>query len=141
MELSDERIELRPWREHARAFVRGEVGLGEQQFAVCEHGAVRGAIGMNVYGGGIGRIGYWCAPEARRRGITTSALRQLSRHALGMLGLERLELIADPDNHASQRVAERVGFRREGVLRSHREQPDGQRRDSILFSLLPGELL
>jgi RimJ/RimL family protein N-acetyltransferase len=33
-----------------------------------------------------------------------------------------------------------VGFRREGMLRSHLLQPDGRRRDSVMFSLLPGEL-
>jgi RimJ/RimL family protein N-acetyltransferase len=34
-----------------------------------------------------------------------------------------------------------VGFQREGVLRSHLQHPDGRRRDSVLFSLLPGELV
>jgi hypothetical protein len=38
------------------------------------------------------------------------------------------------------RVAEKVGFTREGVLRSHLLHPDGRRRDSVMFSLLPGEL-
>jgi RimJ/RimL family protein N-acetyltransferase len=56
------------------------------------------------------------------------------------LGLGRVQLTADPDNLASQRVAEKVGFRREGVLRSHLRHPDGRRRDSVMFSLLPGEL-
>jgi RimJ/RimL family protein N-acetyltransferase len=44
------------------------------------------------------------------------------------------------DNVASQRVAEKVGFRREGVLRSQLLHPDGRLRDSVMFSLLPGEL-
>jgi RimJ/RimL family protein N-acetyltransferase len=52
----------------------------------------------------------------------------------------RAELIADPDNVASQRVAEKVGYRREGVLRSSLDHPDGRRSDSVMFSLLPGEL-
>ncbi len=56
------------------------------------------------------------------------------------LALQRLELITDPENHASQRVAAKVGFQREGVLRSHLPHPDGRRRDSVMFSLLPGEL-
>jgi RimJ/RimL family protein N-acetyltransferase len=51
-----------------------------------------------------------------------------------------MELITDPDNAASQRVAEKAGFTREGVLRSHLLHPDGRRRDSVMFSLLPGEL-
>jgi RimJ/RimL family protein N-acetyltransferase len=57
------------------------------------------------------------------------------------LQVDRLELLTDPDNAASQRVAEKVGFRREGVLRSHVSHPDGRRRDSVIFSLLPGELV
>lgn len=88
-----------------------------------------------------GHVGYWCAAEARGRGVATRALRLLSRYGFEELGLQRLELITDPDNLASQRVAEKVGYRREGVLRSHLDHPDGRRRDSVMFSLLPGELV
>jgi RimJ/RimL family protein N-acetyltransferase len=133
----------RPYtREHARAFVTGEVELGPHNLAVTERGdVVVGAIGMRVNDQlRTGHIGYWCAAGARGRGVTTRALRLLSRYALDELKLERLELITDPDNLASQRVAEKVGFRREGVLRSHLVHPDGRRRDSVMFSLLPGEL-
>jgi RimJ/RimL family protein N-acetyltransferase len=72
--------------------------------------------------------------------VTTVALRLLCQYTLEELKIERLELITDPDNRASQRVAEKVGFRPEGVLRSHVPHPDGRRRDSLMFSLLPGEL-
>ena len=60
--------------------------------------------------------------------------------ALEELGLQRIDLITDPDNVASQRVAEKVGFQREGVMRAHLRHPDGRIRDSVMFSLLPGEL-
>jgi len=133
----------RPYTEDdARAFVRGEApGLGQHHFAVTAAGQVVGSIGMKVNESHSGHIGYWCSPEARGRGVTTRALRLLCKHALTDLELERLELITDPDNVASQRVAEKVGFRREGVLRSHLPHPDGRRRDSVMFSLLPGELV
>ena len=78
--------------------------------------------------------------SARGQGICTRALRLLSRHALEELELQRLDLVTDPDNLASQRVAEKVGFQREGVLRAHLRHPDGRIRDSVMFSLLPGEL-
>lgn len=124
----------------ARAFVEGEVpGIGAQQFAIIEDGRVVGSIGMDVNNSGTGHIGYWCAREARGRGVTTRALRLLCKHAFDDLRLERLELITDPENHASQRVAEKVGFEREGVLRSHLTHPDGRRCDSVMFSLLPGD--
>jgi RimJ/RimL family protein N-acetyltransferase len=170
MELQDGDIKLRPWtlddvpaivaacndaeihhwipavpspytEEDARAFIQGEVpGIGAQQFAIAEAGRVVGSIGMGVNNSRTGHIGYWCASGARGRGVTTRALRILCKHGFEDLRLERLELITDPDNLASQRVAEKVGFQREGVLRSHLTHPDGRRRDSVMFSLLPGEL-
>jgi RimJ/RimL family protein N-acetyltransferase len=171
MDLRDREIDLRPWtiddvpalvdacndpeirhwipmiprpytEQDARAFIRGEVTGDQHQFAITENGRVVGSIGLSVnQTSRNGHIGYWCASAARGRGVTTRALRLLSRHALEELKLERLELITDPDNRASQRVAEKVGFQREGVLRSHLLHPDGRRRDSVMFSLLPGELV
>ncbi len=129
----------RPYTEEdARTFVLAD-DLGHQ-FAITESVTLAGSIGMRVNQFRVGHIGYWCAPEARARGITTRALRLVSRWGLEELGLGRVELITDPDNTASQRVAEKVGFRREGILRSHLLHPDGRRRDSVMFSLLPGEL-
>lgn len=84
-------------------------------------------------------IGYWLAPEARGRGAATHAVRLLARWAFAELGLARLELTCSPGNEASQRVAERCGFTREGLLRSH-VPFQGTRRDSVIYSLLPGEL-
>jgi RimJ/RimL family protein N-acetyltransferase len=169
MELVDDEIVLRPWteddvpalvaalndpeiprwipviprpytEEDALAYVRGEVHDLEHTWAVTVDGAPIGSIGMRTNESRVGHIGYWCAREARGRGYTTRALRVVSRFAIEELRFGRLELITDPDNHASQRVAEKVGFRREGVLRSHLLHPDGRRRDSVMFSLLPGEL-
>jgi RimJ/RimL family protein N-acetyltransferase len=87
-----------------------------------------------------GHIGYWVAREARGRGLCTHALRVVCRWAIDELRLGRLELVTDPDNFASQRVAEKAGFQREAVLRAHLLYRDGSRRDSVMFSLLPGEL-
>jgi RimJ/RimL family protein N-acetyltransferase len=84
-------------------------------------------------------VGYWLAPGARGRGAATHAVRLLARWAFAELGLARLELTCGPDNEASQHVAERCGFSREGFLRSH-VPFKGTRRDSVIFSLLPGEL-
>lgn len=84
-------------------------------------------------------VGYWTAREARGRGLTSAAVKLLAGWALGALGLERLELRADVDNVASQRVAERVGFTREGVLRAVEWRPDG-RRSQVVYGLLAGDL-
>jgi len=107
--------------------------------AAAADGRVLGAIDLRVNAMRTGHIGYWIAREARGQGVCTHALRVLSRWAVRELGLGRLELITDPGNVASQRVAEKAGFRREAVLRSHLLYRDGRRRDSVMFSLLPGE--
>jgi RimJ/RimL family protein N-acetyltransferase len=127
--------------DDAREFLRGDVAPAEHRLAITLDGTVVGGIGMGVNSHKYrGHIGYWVAAPARGRGVCTRALRLLSQHALDGLELQRLELITDPDNVASQRVAEKVGFRREGVLRAHLRHPDGRIRDSVMFSLLPGEL-
>jgi RimJ/RimL family protein N-acetyltransferase len=99
-----------------------------------------GSIGMRVLRFSTGHIGYWVSRGARGRDIATNALKTLCRWAVDDLGLKRLELMTDPENIASQRVAEKAGFRREGILRSALEYRDGSRSDSVVFSLLPEEL-
>ena len=170
MELRDSELVLRPWVEgdipelvgaindpeiahwipliprpytetDAREFLSGEVAPAEHRLAIILDGEVVGGIGMQINSHQHrGHVGYWVAADVRGRGICTRALRLLARHALDTLELQRLELITDPDNVASQRVAEKVGFQREGVLRAHLRHPDGRIRDSVMFSLLPGEL-
>jgi RimJ/RimL family protein N-acetyltransferase len=85
----------------------------------------------------IVEIGYWVLPYARRRGIATQIARLLAEHAFA-LGVERVAAYVNVDNPASERVLERAGFTREGVVRSM-PKPDGRRVDKTLFSLLPGE--
>ena len=84
-------------------------------------------------------IGFWLTPEARGCGAATHTVRLLAGWAFSLWGLQRIELTCGPDNDSSQRVAGRCGFVREGVLRSHLAFKGG-RRDSVIFSLLPGEL-
>jgi RimJ/RimL family protein N-acetyltransferase len=107
---------------------------------VDDEGHLLGSIGMRILRFSTGHIGYWVTPSARGRDIATNALKTLCRWAVDDLGLKRLELVADPKNIASQRVAEKAGFRREGILRSALEYRDGSRSDSVVFSLLPEEL-
>jgi RimJ/RimL family protein N-acetyltransferase len=84
-------------------------------------------------------IGYIVAPGARGRGVAKSALKLVCGWALGTLGLARLELRIDVENVGSVRVAEGLGFVREGVLRSvHFKQ--GMRVDLAVYSLLPSDL-
>lgn len=127
--------------EDARAFIRRDVEGDHDAFAIELDGCVVGGIGIGLNSHAYrATVGYWVARSVRGRGVCTRALRLLSRHALDTMQLQRVDLITDPDNIASQRVAEKVGFRREGVLRAHLRHPDGRIRDSVMFSLLPGEL-
>jgi RimJ/RimL family protein N-acetyltransferase len=59
---------------------------------------------------GYGEIGYWVAPNARRRGVATRATRLLHEWAAGPLGLTHLEILPHEDNAPSRRVAERAGY-------------------------------
>jgi len=130
----------RPYtRQDALAFVSGELDSGPHQFAVELDGSLVGSIGLIVDRHGTGEIGYWCAAEARGRGVATRALRRICVYAFEHLGMGRVELAVDPDNAPSRRVAEKAGFVQEGVLRSHLLHPDGRRRDSVLYSRLPSD--
>lgn len=85
-------------------------------------------------------LGYWLAPAARGRGAASRSVRLIARWAFETLHLARLEITCGPDNYGSQSVARRCGFIREGLLRSH-QGFKGARRDTIVFGLLPGELV
>lgn len=98
-----------------------------------------GSMSLFIMKPGVGEFGYWAAPGARGRGYTSRALRLLAAWTLDELKLPRLQLGTLPGNTASERVAEKAGFSREGVLRSYLDQR-GERRDVLMWSLLPGEL-
>src|SRR6266511_2375891 len=92
-------------------------------------GALLGAVGLRPDPEHRkGELGYWIAAGARRRGVGARAVRLLALWALRDLGLERLEILVNPANLASQRLAERAGFTREGLLRSYRVRK-GERED------------
>ena len=113
---------------------------GGAVFAVVEAGTGRmvGAMGAHGMRDGVAHVGYWTAPEARGRGLTSDALRTLTRWFLGDGGAARVELIVEPANVGSVRVAESAGFIREGVLR-RRFVLRGRRADVAMYSMLPGD--
>jgi len=119
-------------------------GIGESAFAITEasSGRVVGSIGVRFNDeGDIGELGYWVRADARGRGFTTRAVVLACRWAFARDGVARLQLRADVDNVGSRRVAEKVGFTLEGVLRSaHWNSRLGRRQHHALYSLLPGEL-
>ena len=131
---------------HARDFIShtaGELAAGREiaMAVVDEDDRVLGALGMSNFDwrDAKGEIGYWMAPEARRRGVGSRATRMLAEWAVDTLGLERVELLAHPENEASQRLAERAGFTREGLLRMYRRR-HGVREDLVMYALLAEDL-
>jgi RimJ/RimL family protein N-acetyltransferase len=88
-----------------------------------------------------GSVGYWLLEDGRGKGRVTRALRLAASWALPALHIARLQLHTDPENVASQRVAEGAGFTREGVLRAYDGRTDGTRADVVVYSLLPQDLV
>jgi [ribosomal protein S5]-alanine N-acetyltransferase len=82
-------------------------------------------------------VGYWLARDARGQGHATRAVRLICTWGQQSLGLERIDLLAATDNAASQRVAERSGFKREAVLRSYMRIGD-ERQDMVAYGRLLG---
>lgn len=87
----------------------------------------------------VAEIGYWVAAGARRGGIATRAVRMVATWAVRVLGIARVELMTRVENVASQGVAARAGFTREGVLRSYTTLGCGL-ADVAMFSLLPADV-
>jgi ribosomal-protein-serine acetyltransferase len=86
-----------------------------------------------------GEVGYWVAPWGRGRGAAPRAVRLLAAHGFAACGLQRIEVIPYTDNPASQRVAEKVGAKREGVMRAY-FLARGERHDCVMYALLPDDL-
>jgi N-acetyltransferase len=83
--------------------------------------------------------GTWYGRAYQRTAVNTEAKYLLLGHAFERLGCIRVQLKTDQRNERSQRAIERLGARREGVLRHNMIMPDGHRRDSVYFSILAEE--
>jgi len=87
----------------------------------------------------FGNLGYWVRTSATGRGVASRASRLVARFAFAELGLHRIEILAAVPNIASQRVAEKIGAVREGVLRK-RLLIRGEPQDAVMFSLVREDL-
>ncbi|NJP31969.1 GNAT family N-acetyltransferase [Micromonospora thermarum] len=97
-------------------------------------------LSYNAPAAGEGTIGYALLPAWRGRGYATRTVRLVARWAFGPVGMARLAAMTLTDNTASQRVLEKVGFRREGLIRGAVPGLDGARIDDAVFGLLPEDL-
>lgn len=81
----------------------------------------------------------WYAKYWQRSHVNTACKLLLLTHAFDALGCAVVGLRTDRFNSLSQRAIERLGARRDGVLRHHQARRDGTVRDSVMYSILAGE--
>ena len=85
-------------------------------------------------------IGYtWYARAWQRTHVNTACKLLLFRHAFEDLGCQVVGLRTDSFNFASQRAIERLGAKKDGVIRHHHRRRDGSVRDSVIYSVLASE--
>ncbi len=84
-------------------------------------------------------LGYWVRTCCTRQGVATKATLLLAEFGFRELKLNRIEIVIDVANRASQRVAEKVGALKEGIQRNRLASPSGV-HDAIMFSLIPRDL-
>ncbi len=100
-----------------------------------------GGVGLNFINRvhQFGNLGYWVRTSAAGKGIASKASRLVARFGFEEIGLHRIEILAAVSNIASQRVAEKIGAVREGVLRK-RLVIRGESQDAVMFSLISEDL-
>ena len=132
--------ETRQWAEMALDAWREDRGY---EFVMTDagDGSVFGGCGLNRINNTdrVANLGYWVRSSRTRRGVASAATRLLARFGFEQVGLNRIEIIAAVDNTASQRVAEKAGATREGVLRN-RLLLHERVHDAVMFSLVPDDL-
>ncbi|MPQ59364.1 GNAT family N-acetyltransferase [Duganella sp. FT27W] len=113
-------------------------------FAVVDAatGAVIGTTSYHDIVPAIGRleIGYtWYAKSRQRTHVNTTCKLLLLTYAFETLGAALVGLRTDNFNHASQAAIERLGAKKDGVLRHHAVRRDGTVRDTVMYSIVAGE--
>ncbi len=121
----------------ARQHSRLPSGQGVQLVIEDEvSGQAVGQIGLMVKDAHRAAIGYWVAPQFRRRGYAGRAVRVLSAWALGLPGLHRLEASIELWNVDSWGAVESAGFIREGVA-ANWELVAGEPKDMVIYAKVP----
>ena len=142
------RITSVPEPEQTRAYIQTALAGREagHRFAFAVLDAASGeVIGCTSYHDIVPaverlEIGWtWYAKKVQRSAVNTTAKLLLMTHAFETLGAKLVGWRTDNYNFASQRAIERLGARRDGVLRHHALRRDGTVRDTVMYSLTLGE--
>jgi RimJ/RimL family protein N-acetyltransferase len=147
---------LRPWMawaqdepesfqakiERLRNF-RGAFDLGQDFFYGVfgpSEEALLGASGLHTrVGDGAREIGYWIHVDHINQGLATEVAAALTKVAFEIDEVVRVEIHCDPRNVRSAAVPKKLGFVHEATLRQRTAEPDGEWRDSMIWSLLVEE--
>jgi len=116
----------------------GYLGAEDGRLIVTVDDQPAGFVDWSPAGHGAGKyrsIGIALVPEQRGRGVGTHAQRLLCRYLFAHTAIQRIEAATLPDNIAEQRALDRIGFTREGLLRSA-EFIEGEYRDVVVYGLL-----
>lgn len=107
--------------------------VGQLNVANMLHGSVSSAV-----------IGYWISPEVAGKGITPTSVALTTDYLFNIVGLHRVEIDIRPENAASLRVVQKLGFRYEGFKERY-IHINGAWRDHMVFALtheeVPGGVL
>jgi RimJ/RimL family protein N-acetyltransferase len=128
--------------EHALSWIRstitGRDAGSAYEFGVFDaQGMFAGACGVNHINhvDRFANLGYWVRTSATRRGIAPAAALAVAKWTFANTELNRLEIVAAVGNHRSQRVAQKAGALREGILRQ-RMLVGGRPSDAVMYSLV-----
>jgi ribosomal-protein-alanine N-acetyltransferase len=152
--LLDNRDWLRPWeatnpyaplsfemRPVVRTLLRNyDLGVGIP-LVIEMDGVLVGQLNVsNIAYGSMhsATLGYWVSPAVAGRGVTPTAVALITDYLFGRLGLHRVAIEIRPENAASLRVVEKLGFRYEGLIKGHMHI-NNDWRDHYLFGLTAGE--
>ncbi|MFZ3126292.1 MAG: GNAT family protein [Acidovorax sp.] len=147
-ELWKLRITSVPEPEGTRAYIESALAMREQghrfAFAVVNDvtGQVLGSTSYHDIVPALKRveIGFtWYAKSAQRTHVNSTAKLLMMGHAFDTLGCHVVGWRTDNYNFASQRAIERLGARKDGVLRGHALRRDGTIRDTVMYSMRSGE--
>ena len=147
-ELWNLRFTSVPEPEQTRAYIetalKGRADGHRLAFAVLDSasGEVVGCSSFHDIVPAVSRveIGWtWYAKSVQRSAVNTTTKLLLMAHAFEALGAQLVGWRTDNFNHASQRAIERLGARRDGVIRHHALRRDGTVRDTVMYSLAAGE--
>ncbi len=151
--INNSRKHLQPWlewvplttkQEHALQFIqRSRQELNDQQslaLGIFYDGKIIGGIGMHKWEPAIKRaqVGYWIVKEHEGKGIVNKSLLKFISFLFEQLGLNKVEIHFEPKNKRSAKVADKLGFKIEGVIRQAIMR-NGMPEDLVVTGILKSE--